>query len=470
MPWTLRRVFVMWPVNPKNTIRSVMDACADCDVCRYLMDTSCLFFPELYRLYDKEMETKEKVSPEELRHLVDLCNFCALCPCPNIRADIMQAKTEYIEQEGLGFGVRILEDVERVGKLCGRYPRMTNKLFRSRLSAGMLKRAMGIHENRKFPEFPEESFSTWARKHKLNFKSNGKKRRKIAYFAGCTARYLFPEVPRAVISVFQKNGIDVYYPEQKCCGMPTMLEGDRKLTMKFVRFNIDRLSELVEDGYSIVCSCPTCGYMLKTVLKEGAYYSAEYQAFVGADKNSIKIPSDKGTSNPGSKKFVTLQKKIYGNILKDEGYFSAISPRKRMLVAENTFDLGEYLSDLHSCGELDTRFSPISARIAYYPPCHQREQEIGRPYPDLMTMIPGLVVEPVDWSHYCCGMAGIMGFKREFHQSSLKIGERLVEKITALNPDGLVTDCLSCRIQFNQSTPYAVRHPVEILKEAYGGG
>jgi len=453
--------------KPEDTIRSVVDACADCDVCRYLMDTSCLFFPELYRLYDKEIETGQKVSPEELRHLVDLCNFCALCPCPNIRADIMQAKTEYIEQEGLKFGVRTLEDVERVGKLCGRCPRTANKLFRSRLSSGMLKRAMGIHENRKFPEFPEENFSAWARKQKLDFKSSGKKRRKIAYFAGCTARYLFPEVPRAVISVFQKNGIDVYYPEQKCCGMPTMLEGDRKLTMKFVRFNIDRLSELVEDGYSIVCSCPTCGYMLKTVLKEGAYYSAEYQAFVGADKNSIKIPSDKGTSNPGSKKFVTLQKKIYGNILKDEGYFSAISPRKRMLVAENTFDLGEYLSDLHSRGELDTHFSPVSARIAYYPPCHLREQEIGRPYPDLMAVIPGITIEPVDWSFYCCGMAGIMGFKREFHESSLRMGGRLIEKIKALNPDRLVTDCLSCRIQFNQTTPYDVRHPIEILKEAY---
>ena len=42
-----------------------------------------------------------------------------------------------------------------------------------------------------------------------------------------------------------------------------------------------------------------------------------------------------------------------------------------------------------------------------------------------------------------------------------------IEKIAALNPDQLVTDCLSCRIQFNQATSYTVRHPIEILKEAY---
>ena len=57
--------------DPQHTIRSVVNACAVCDVCRYLMDTSCLFFPELYRLYDEETETGEKIGPEALRRLVD---------------------------------------------------------------------------------------------------------------------------------------------------------------------------------------------------------------------------------------------------------------------------------------------------------------------------------------------------------------------------------------------------------------
>lgn len=39
-------------------------------------------------------------------------------------------------------------------------------------------------------------------------------------------------------------------------------------------------------------------------------------------------------------------------------------------------------------------------------------------------------------------------------------------KIKELNPEKLVTDCLSCRLQFNQLLPYKVQHPIEILKEA----
>ncbi len=43
----------MEKVEPEHTIREIVDACADCDVCRHLMDSSCLLFPELYRLIDK---------------------------------------------------------------------------------------------------------------------------------------------------------------------------------------------------------------------------------------------------------------------------------------------------------------------------------------------------------------------------------------------------------------------------------
>ncbi len=67
----------------------------------------------------------------------------------------------------------------------------------------------------------------------------------------------------------------------------------------------------------------------------------------------------------------------------------------------------------------------------------------------------------------CCGMAGIMGFKKDFHEPSIKLGSRLMEKIRDLEPDSIVTDCLSCRLQFNQFLPYPVLHPIEVLRRSY---
>ena len=453
--------------SPEKKARKVIDACADCDVCRFLMDTDCLMFPELYRLYDKEMETGEKITSEELRHMVDLCNFCALCPCPPVRANLIEAKTSFIDRDGLKFGVRTLEDVERVSRLCGTFPKLANMLLRGKAAGDMIKKVAGIHTERQIPTFPTETFPQWAQKQGLTRRPKNSRNRQIAYFAGCTANYLFPEVPRAVVEVLQHNGFDVFCPEQKCCGMPSMLEGDRGLTLKFVRHNMEILADTVTAGYDIVCSCPTCGFMLRNVLKENAYYSSEYQTSVGAEGAYLKIPITETFANPGGKKFTVLKKCMFQDILKDEGYFSSIDPMKRIMVAENTYDLGDYLLDLHRAGELKTIYSEVPGRMVYFPPCHLREQDIGRPYQELLDILPGIKLESVDGSLYCCGMAGILGFKRDFHEASIRLGRRLMDKINQLKPDQLVTDCLSCRLQFNQMLPYKVLHPIEILKEAY---
>jgi glycerol-3-phosphate dehydrogenase subunit C len=453
---------------PERIARKIVMDCADCDCCRPIMDESCLFFPELYRLYDQETETKQKISPAELRGLVEKCNFCALCPCPNIRADIIRAKTQFVEREGLKFGVRTVEDVERIGRLCGVMPGLINRLLRSEVTGGVIKEAVGIHRARKLPEFPTESFQKWAHEQRWHEKPNPPAGRKVLYFAGCTARHLFPEVAKATVEVLRHNDIHVYCPDHKCCGMPSFLEGDRKLTMEFAGHNLNLLADAVTDGFDILCSCPTCSYMLRHLLPEGAYYSREYQESIGADLKFIRVPARPKPGEAQGEKMDAFDKTIFKNILKDEGYFSTLDPMKRVALAEKVFDVGEYLLRLHQSGELKDDFAPVHAKTVYFPPCHQREQEFGQPYMELLGLIPGLKLDAIRGNLYCCGLAGVMGFKRDFHQPSIELGRRLIEKIRALNPEILVTDCLSCRLQFNQLLPTKVLHPVEILWMAHG--
>lgn len=453
--------------TPEGKIRKVIEDCADCDVCRYLMDADCQFFPELYRLWDKEHDAGEPITDQDLRSLADLCNFCALCPCPNIRADIIEAKTAFIDRDGLKFGVRTLEDVERMSALCGAYPALANRLLKNKPIAGSIKRIAGIHPSRRLPDFPAETFPQWAAKRNLDKKTNSPSGRKVAYFAGCTANYLFPEVPKAAVAVLQKNGVEVYCPEQKCCGMPSLLEGDRQTTLNFVRLNMQHLSAAVSDGYDIVCSCPTCGFMLREVLKEGAYFSAEYQNSVGGDLNNMKVPIwPKHKSNLGDNQFKRVQPGVYKGLFKDDGYFSDVSAIDRIAVAENTHDLGEYLTGLEQPAAPPSYRAADFGQMVYYPPCHLREQQIGRPYLELLKKIPGIDLKAIDGSLDCCGMAGIMGFKEDFHDTSIKLGSRLMEKIRGLEPESIITDCLSCRLQFEQVLPYHVYHPVEVLNEA----
>ena len=81
-------------------------------------------------------------------------NCCALCPCPDIREDIISAKTLFIDRDGLAPRIRTLEDVERVGKRCGAAPRLSNFLLHGKITGPLIKKAAGIKTKRKPPPFP----------------------------------------------------------------------------------------------------------------------------------------------------------------------------------------------------------------------------------------------------------------------------------------------------------------------------
>ncbi|WP_028575352.1 heterodisulfide reductase-related iron-sulfur binding cluster [Desulfonatronovibrio hydrogenovorans] len=455
--------------TPEDLIRSVVDQCTDCEQCREMLDGVCPFFGELYCLFDRERQGKGLISSRDLRSLVDLCNFCGLCPCPDIRSRILSAKSNFIAREGVSVSVKLVQDVERLAGYLTRFPGMGKYLAKAKTGSGILKKMTGIHPERKLPEIPGCDFPAWASEQGLCVEKEGqKKQRSVAFFAGCTARYFFPGVGRAAVRVLQKNRIDVFYLSQKCCSMPVLLEGDFSFALKLMQFNLEHLGQALEKGYDLVTSCPTCGYMFKKILKEKAYYSKEYQEMAGADSQFLMVPeTDNCQSWPSQRKYRRLHRSMYAGILKDDGVFSPLPALKRIWIGENVMDMGEYLGMLYRSGRLDTGFSPVPKRIAYFPPCHVREQNIGQPYVELLKMIPELEVQVADGAYLCCGMAGIMGFKKSFHAKSLLMGNPLFLKILEIEPDILVTDCLSCRLQFDQVLPFVQAHPLEIMAEAY---
>ena len=426
----------------ETRLRDQIHKCRRCEACKDLVGLSCLVFPEMFRLADEEWRTGTEIATGQLRQLADRCNFCALCPCSDIRAALLNAKTEYTHHYGLEFGARVLEKIERIGELGGKFPHLSNTLLKNRAARSWLNRVLEIHRDRRIPLFPMEGFPAWLRNRPKKAHANRTRKGKVAYFAGCTARYFFPEVAVAAVQVLEHNNIEVMVPEQHCCGMPAMLEGDRQLALKYAGQNMASLSEAVEEGYEIVCSCPTCGYMLKRIWRLGADMAL-----------SETYP-------------LRIQSRHLNEVLREKGAFSALSQERRIRISENTSDMGEYLTTLHRSGGLETKFRPFKAKAAYYPPCHLREQRVGLPYQDLLRMIPGLSVEAVS-GDTCCGNAGIMGFKEKFHPLSIRIGSRLMARLRSLNPDVVATDCLSCRMQFNQLTPYAVVHPIQLIHQAY---
>ena len=444
---------------PQTLLRNVIELCADCDTCRLIMDQDCAFFPELYRLWDLEMETGVAISDDQQRALLDLCTLCGLCPCPKIPMEMMEAKSRYIAAEGLPIATRLITDVPRLARLCGILPQITAGLQENRVTGTLLRKAVDMHPDRHFPTFPKENFFQWANTKGLSRPSG--KERHISYFAGCTAGYLFPQIGQALVKIMEHNNIGVRVPPQDCCGMPYLVEGDKDAVLQRTQENMKTLLKEVEVGDDLITTCPTCGFFMKKLLPEGAYFSAAYQTSVNAAADELKVPEP----GRGVRQHKLLKKMMYGKILKDDGYFSSLDPLGRIAVAEHFYDAGEYLQRLHDEGHLNTEFAEIPERMVYFAPCHQREQNIGRPYLDLLALIPELKIEQLGETE-CCGMGGNFGFKAGFHEQSLTIGKALAEKIRKQDPEGIITDCMSCRLQFNHLLPYPVYHPLELLARA----
>lgn len=454
-------------LGAESRLRDQIAKCRRCEACKDLVGLSCLVFPEMFRLADEAWKTKTEITTGQLRQLVNRCNFCAVCPCSDIRAALLNAKTETTHHYGLEFGTRVLEKVERIGELGGKFPYLSNTLLKNNTARSWLTRAIGIHPDRRIPLFPREGFPAWLRNRSEGSHPNRANKSKVAYFAGCSARYFFPEVAVAAVQVLEHNGIEVMVPEQHCCGMPAMLEGDRQLALKYAGQNMAGLAEAVEAGYDIVCSCPTCGYMIKRLWRAGADMALWSKELEKSNSEFTTVQKGHGMIGALSGKYsIRIRSSHLKRVVRDEGAFSAMSPEKRLLISERTYDLGEYLLKLHRSGGLKTKFDPFKFKAAYYPPCHLREQRVGLPYQDLLRLIPGVSVEAIT-GDTCCGNGGIMGLKKEFHPWSIRIGSRLMARLKSLNPELVATDCLSCRMQFNQLTSYEVVHPIQIIQQAY---
>ena len=446
-----------------SLIRGVVDACADCDICRFLMEDSCLFFPELYRLHDRDKEQGISPSGEALDRLADMCTLCGLCPCANIRTDIVRSKAARVRERGLPLGLRMLADVQATGRLGSCFPKLINTVLRTGPAAKAAKRIAGISQKRDLPALPPEDFFSWAERNNQTRKPD--RLPAIAYFAGCTAGYLFPEVAKSAVKILDKNGLPVYVPPQQCCGMPTLVEGMESITRTRVQKNLDSFQAAADDGFDLVSTCPTCGFFMKVLLREGAHYSEAYQQAAGAGADEIRLP---GTGrDKGGHTF--LKKSIYGKILKDTPRFAGIDPLARIRLSEALLDMGAYLERLHREERFDTNLEPMAGRMVYFAPCHQREQHIGSPYETLLGLVPCLELRRIGGSMDCCGMGGSLGFKKTFHDASVRLGQPLAEKIKESSPEAIVTDCLSCRLQFRHLLPsLPVFHPLEIIASAYG--
>jgi glycerol-3-phosphate dehydrogenase subunit C len=351
---------------------------------------------------------------------VDYCSGCGFCT-PACPADVKIAEINNRARAALRSGHRprfrdwLLGQTDLTGRLGSLTAPLANFTLRLRLFRWFVDRFIGIDRRAPLPPFSGRTFRSGVGKRGGVRAGAGEPgpERAVVYFHGCAANYYEPHVGQAALDVLRRNGYETIVPDQVCCGLPLISNGLYGGARRKARRNLSVLAGYARAGYRIVGTSTSCTHTLKS----------EYREMLDLDDEDARA------------------------------------------VADATWDICEFLLDLHEDGRLDTRFGTLSTTLPYHAPCQLRSHGIGLPALDLFALVPGL--RAIDTDHDCCGIAGTYGLKKEKYDIAMAVGAPLFAKIRATGASEAACDSETCRWQIQAATGARLRHPVEILADAY---
>jgi glycolate oxidase iron-sulfur subunit len=245
----------------------------------------------------------------------------------------------------------------------------------------------------------------------------GKRRYRVAFFAGCIANLAFAKLNEATVRVLARNGCEVVIPAgQGCCGALHVHAGRRDEARKLARANIQAF--LSDSFDAIITNAAGCG----SVLKE------------------------------------------YALLFEEEEREHLESARA---FAERTKDVTEFLAGI----DFNRKLAVTKVRATYQDPCHLGHAQRQRSAPRrLLAAVSGLELVELKESEICCGSAGI------YNVAHNELAEKLLEgKMRRINETGaelVLTANPGCMLQLRAGVESSgvrrrVLHVVELLDEAY---
>jgi Fe-S oxidoreductase len=411
-------------------LERVFDICHGCRRCVNL----CTAFPTLFDLVDasKTMEV-DGVDKQDFWKVVDQCYLCDTCymtKCPYVPPHpwnvdfphlMLRAKAIKFRKGETSFRDRLLTSTDAMGKL-NTIPivvQAVNALNKNGAFRGVLESTLGVHKDRVLPEYAAETFrSSFSDSKSFEVKNGTHAPGKVAVFSTCYVNYNEPGMGHDLLALLAHNEIPyVLLQQEACCGMPKLELGDLKSVAELKNKNIPGMAKLAREGYAILTPVPSCTLMFKQELPLMFAADADVKA-----------------------------------------------------VQDAMFDPFEYFVLRARDGLLKKDFKSKLGKVSYHIPCHSRVQNVGQKTREMLEMIPDTLVTTVE---RCAGHDGTWGVKKEFFESSMKIGRPVFRQMAAAEPDVVSSDCPIAARHIRQGmgadAPEArTEHPLTLLRRAYG--
>lgn len=248
--------------------------------------------------------------------------------------------------------------------------------------------------------------------------AEGIRRATVGLLTGCINDVVLRHVNWATAKVLQKNGCDVWTPTaQGCCGALHLHAGQEEPAIRFAEKLCDTmLSRDNVDAY--VTNVAGCGSTLKD----------------------------------------------YAHLLSHTAY-----AEKGARFQSKVKDINEFLMKL---GPVKPTY-PLKMRATYHDACHLcHAQKIRQEPRDLLNLIPGLELVPLNESEICCGAAGSYNLTQP--EMAERLGKRKSDNLLATQPEAVFTANAGCLLQIakhlrEKHSNIWVAHPVEALWASYSG-
>lgn len=353
----------------------------------------------------ERLEMSENVSSIDIELFSSLCLSCGRCDSacphnvnPSFRNIIIKARSGKLSIKALRDW--ILAHNVWWGMMGSKMPSIFNLTLKMPLTKFFMNQ-IGIAK-RDFPEFRKSNYGKYIRDDKST-------KKKVLYFPGCYARYNNPDIIKAVIRIMEHSGYSVTITSCDCCGTPMITNAFLNESKAIAMKNSKNIVKYINEGYKIICSCPSCILALKK----------DYARFVPEETVS--------------------------------------------LLNDNVMDVFEFLNSEGK--EFKYKSESNIEKIFYHIPCHMRARGIGIPLFPYVAKHKNIITE----NRFCCGIAGTYGFKSEKFELSKKIGETLFSEIVESKASKVMTECGTCSIQIASGTGLSVIHPAVFMEEVIEG-